>query len=102
MEIKILCSCGTKYKFDVEPITGLLPAPVKCPVCSADKTTNGHELTRMRMAASGIMLVPRQFQWANSCPNAQCPSTNDQDPKRPVCAPRTLQQRGPIRTGTSL
>jgi hypothetical protein len=38
MELKICCSCGAKYKFDVEPESRRLPSPVNCPVCGADGT----------------------------------------------------------------
>jgi uncharacterized protein YxjI len=38
MEIKIQCACGTKFKFDVEPANGMMPAPVHCPTCNADAT----------------------------------------------------------------
>lgn len=33
MEIKIECGCGTKYKFDVEPVNGRMPVGVVCPNC---------------------------------------------------------------------
>ncbi len=46
MEIKILCACGTKYKFDVEPVQGQMPWPVKCPTCNADATAKANELIR--------------------------------------------------------
>src|SRR6266545_3011667 len=38
MEVKVQCSCGTRYKFDVEPINNLMPGPVSCPTCGADGT----------------------------------------------------------------
>jgi hypothetical protein len=38
MEIKILCQCGSKFKFDVEPIDGRSPGPVQCPSCGKDGT----------------------------------------------------------------
>lgn len=38
MELKIVCHCGQKYKFDVEPVNGRMPVPVNCPVCNADGT----------------------------------------------------------------
>jgi hypothetical protein len=36
--IKILCGCGQKYSFEVEPVNGVMPSPVACPVCGADGT----------------------------------------------------------------
>jgi len=38
MEVKVECSCGTRYKFDVEPVNGLMPVPVSCPSCGVDGT----------------------------------------------------------------
>lgn len=35
MEIKIECGCGTKYKFDVEPVNDRMPVGVVCPNCGA-------------------------------------------------------------------
>jgi len=32
MELKIQCSCGSRYKFDVEPVNGRVPAPAVGPV----------------------------------------------------------------------
>lgn len=42
--VKILCGCGQKYSFDVEPYQGRMPAPVQCPVCRADGTTAANEI----------------------------------------------------------
>jgi hypothetical protein len=38
MELKLLCGCGQKYKFDVEPVNGQMPFTVACPVCGVDGT----------------------------------------------------------------
>jgi hypothetical protein len=52
MEIKVLCACGTKYKFDVEPVNGRMPWPVKCPSCSADGTPQANEIIQQALAAT--------------------------------------------------
>src|SRR5258705_188201 len=44
MEIKIQCGCGTKYKFEVEPINGRMPTRVQCPSCAADGTTDANQI----------------------------------------------------------
>jgi hypothetical protein len=46
MEIKILCACGTKFKFDVEPVNGRMPGAVNCPACGADATEQANEVIR--------------------------------------------------------
>lgn len=40
MQIKLECGCGTKYKFDVEPVNGRMPVRVQCPNCGNDGTTD--------------------------------------------------------------
>jgi uncharacterized protein YxjI len=42
MEIKIQCGCGTKYKFDVEPVHNRMPVKVQCPNCGNDGTTDAN------------------------------------------------------------
>ena len=36
MEIRIECSCGTPYAFEVEPVGGRMPTTVQCPSCGVD------------------------------------------------------------------
>ena len=38
VSIKIQCGCGQHYEFEVEPVNGLVPGPVACPVCGMDGT----------------------------------------------------------------
>lgn len=42
--IKIECGCGQHYAFDVEPVNGLMPYTVACPVCGADGTGVANEV----------------------------------------------------------
>ena len=42
--IKIQCGCGQRYAFDVEPVDGVMPSPVACPICGADGTTAANEI----------------------------------------------------------
>ncbi|HEX7861548.1 MAG TPA: hypothetical protein VF773_14530 [Verrucomicrobiae bacterium] len=55
MEVKILCPCGAKYKFEVEPQNGRLPGPVSCPVCQVDGTELGNQVVAQ---ALGAVYVP--------------------------------------------
>src|SRR5690348_3297737 len=52
MEIKVLCACGTKYKFDVEPVNQRMPWPVNCPACGADGTPQANEIIQQTASAS--------------------------------------------------
>jgi hypothetical protein len=44
MELKVVCQCGQKYKFDVEPVNERVPFAVNCPVCNADGTATANTL----------------------------------------------------------
>ena len=51
MEIKILCPCGAKFKFQVEPVNGQSPGPVHCPSCGKDSTEETNTRIRQQLAA---------------------------------------------------
>jgi hypothetical protein len=38
MNVKVQCSCGQAYAFDVEPVNGAMPCGVNCPACGVDGT----------------------------------------------------------------
>lgn len=44
MELKVVCQCGQKFKFDVEPVNGRMPFTVNCPVCNADGTATANAM----------------------------------------------------------
>jgi len=44
MEIKIVCGCGQKYIFSVDPENGQMPASVNCPACGADGTEEANQI----------------------------------------------------------
>jgi uncharacterized protein YxjI len=48
MEIKIQCGCGTKYKFEVEPVNGRMPMAVVCPSCGASGITDANQQIAQR------------------------------------------------------
>src|SRR6266542_3018129 len=52
MEVKIQCGCGTRYKFDWEPASGL-PAAVQCPTCGGDGTSAANQIIRQGLPSSG-------------------------------------------------
>ncbi len=53
IEVKVECGCGSRYKFDVEPVHGRLPASVACPSCGADGTAAANEFIRLHTAPVG-------------------------------------------------
>jgi hypothetical protein len=44
MDIKIVCGCGQKYIFEVDPDNGLMGTSVTCPACGADGTQEANEI----------------------------------------------------------
>jgi len=50
MIIKVECVCKTRYKFEVEPVDGKMPAPVHCPSCGADGTDYANWVIQQELA----------------------------------------------------
>jgi hypothetical protein len=61
--VKIVCSCGQKYAFDVYPLNGGMPSPVKCPVCGVDGTAVANEIIAIALQAqpSPLIIRPRSL-----------------------------------------
>src|SRR5690242_19431429 len=61
MEVKVECACGTRYKFDIEPVNGRMPTPVQCPACGADGTGAANEFIGRKLpTASAASQSPVQ------------------------------------------
>jgi hypothetical protein len=58
MELKVVCYCGQKYKFDAEPTDGRMPHAVNCPVCGVDGTPLANQLITQRLTSSAPPPVP--------------------------------------------
>jgi hypothetical protein len=54
VEVKIQCDCGTRYKFDVEPLHGRMPQKVDCPGCGVDGTPAANECLRQRLGTVAV------------------------------------------------
>jgi outer membrane protein assembly factor BamB len=54
MEIKVQCSCGGKFAFDVEPVNGQMPCDVACPECGADATGQANRVIAENLARQNI------------------------------------------------
>jgi hypothetical protein len=55
MHIRVECSCGQAYAFDVEPVNNLMPCPVVCPACGVDGTQLANQFIA---SASGVPQIP--------------------------------------------
>lgn len=58
LPVKILCACGQKYSFEVQPRDGRMPAPVACPVCQRDGTAEANRIIASLLAADPRTLPP--------------------------------------------
>jgi hypothetical protein len=58
MELKVVCQCGQKFKFDVEPVNGQMPFAVNCPACNADGTAAANMLIATQLAAASTVSPP--------------------------------------------
>jgi hypothetical protein len=56
--IKIECGCGQRYAFDVEPVNGLMPYAVACPICGADGTGAANEVIGQNMEPVAVAAAP--------------------------------------------
>ena len=56
MELKVVCNCGQKYKFDVEPVNGRMPFTVQCPACGVDGTAAANTLLNQKPGPQPIVL----------------------------------------------
>ena len=52
VEIKIHCDCGTKYKFEVEPLKGRMPQRVFCPGCGFEGTGEANQRLHEKLPAT--------------------------------------------------
>jgi len=68
MQVKILCGCGQKYAFDVEPVSGKMPCAVQCPSCGADGTRQADGI--IAQAISGVAATPSAAPPAPTRPGA--------------------------------
>jgi hypothetical protein len=58
MDLKVVCYCGQKYKFDVEPVDGRMPHAINCPVCGVDGTPLANQLISQQLSGSAMPPVP--------------------------------------------
>lgn len=56
--IKIECTCGQRYAFEVEPVDGRMPHTVTCPACNADGTGTANALIAQQLANAPITISP--------------------------------------------
>lgn len=86
--VKIVCSCGQKYAFEVYPLNGRMPSPIKCPVCGVDSTAVADEIIALALKATSPATPPPP-------PAAPVPSPSPTAPVPLIIRPRTLMSAPP-------
>lgn len=65
LTLKIECECGTRFKFDVEPVEGRMPVEVFCPHCGLDGTDQANRQMEALLAGKPPppkIEVPKPFK----------------------------------------
>ncbi|HEY1662485.1 MAG TPA: hypothetical protein VGI03_08710 [Verrucomicrobiae bacterium] len=57
--IKIVCGCGQRFAFDVEPVNGQMPSAIACPACGGDATSAANEIIGQTYIAPIIPVAAR-------------------------------------------
>lgn len=76
MELKLLCPCGTKFAFEVEPVNGQMPCPVACPGCGADATPLANQtLAQVAPPPAPAVAAPVRITLRSHVPETTAPAT---------------------------
>jgi hypothetical protein len=76
--VKIICACGQKYSFEVQPRDGRMPWTVACPVCQRDGTDEANRIIANLLAADPRTLPPPSLNAAlNSVESSLAPHLVD-------------------------
>jgi hypothetical protein len=82
--IKIQCSCGQHYAFEIEPVNGRMPSSVACPACGADGTDAANEI----IGQSPITIAPAHTPLRVSTHAASTQAGAAAQPRRPTGVPQ--------------
>jgi hypothetical protein len=80
ISIKILCGCGQKYAFEIEPTGGQMPWAVKCPTCGADGTAVANEIIARAIASQSVPAIAGPQPPASPPLTMPIPQSGDQNP----------------------
>jgi hypothetical protein len=105
MEIRIVCDCGQKYIFSVDPDNGQMPTAVTCPVCGADGTEVANEIMAQmfpkRVAEPALAVTPpppaAERSPARVSPPVRLTMVATPTPLPPAPAPAMVQPPQPVR-----
>jgi hypothetical protein len=95
-ELKVVCFCGQKYKFDVEPVNGQMPFVVNCPVCGLEGTSSANAILATMPGVASVTMAAPAMAVAGSSLRAAPPSAPAIPPPRPAPAGRPITAAGAI------
>jgi len=87
MNIKLLCSCGTKFAFDIEPVEGRMPFTLNCPNCGLDATDYANQYIAQMLAPAPQEAAPPPPPPAAEAPAHKAIRLNVTAPSAPAPAP---------------
>jgi hypothetical protein len=95
MELKVVCDCGQKFKFDVEPVNGQMPFKMNCPVCNADATRAANAAISQKLAMAPGVGSPMITPLPGMAPIVEIPSRRSdtvfvQKPAAAAVPPKTV------------
>lgn len=91
--IKILCGCGQKYAFDVEPAGGRMGYAVQCPVCGADGTAATSQMIAQHQATRAAPAPGLRIGGQKPSPMVRTPPLQKMSPATQVGNSRGAQPR---------
>jgi hypothetical protein len=93
--IKIECGCGQRYAFDVEPVNGLMPYTVACPICGADGTGAANDVIAQSVQPVAVAVSADRSGFVAAPFQAAAPAVRVTEPPVHVTpsAPRTTHTR---------
>jgi hypothetical protein len=88
--VKIVCSCGQKYAFDVYPLNGRMPSPIWCPVCGVDGTAVANEIIARALKSPPSPATPPPTATPAAPPSPGILAAPPATPAPLIIRPRTL------------
>ncbi len=101
LPIKIVCACGQKFSFDVEPVNGQMPWTVACPSCGTDATAAANEIIARSSGASRLRIGGHAAPAAPAAAEPSLAPSISPTPRRRMSA-KTLRLIGSIVAGLVL
>jgi len=90
-EIRVVCACGARYKFDLELSEQEMPAPVTCPGCQADLTATANSEIRSYVTKRSLVAE-----------TPAAPAVADTVPApAPAASPAILPEPSPVAASTT-